>query len=222
VKPLRTLPLAASLTAAAALLLSGCGGGGHDSGNGKIKGASEKPSSAAPSASANTGPKIDRPQMNFPADVRLVFEPAHVGAEEQAPLNDAQNYLKSIEYGIVKQDPKDPAHTFYSEFEGTALKYARDQIQGHVDAGVTVTGERDYYDAKVKLSDSKTTAFVSMCSDGSKYFSKEVQSNKVHRTQKSDKDFYFWQIQMAASEKTKGLWRAKEVQVTGEAKQCVR
>ncbi|MEU6278725.1 hypothetical protein [Streptomyces sp. NPDC047028] len=221
-KPLRSLSLAASLTAAAALLLSGCGGGDHDSGNGKIKGASEKPSTAAPSASASKGPKIDRPRMAFPADVKLVFAPAQVGPGQEAPLNDAENYLRSIEYGIVKQDPKDPAHTFYSEFEGTALKYARDQIQGHVDAGVTVTGERDYYNAAVKLSDSKSTAFVSMCSDGSKYFSKEVKSGKVHRTQKSVKDFYLWQIQMAPSEKTKGLWRAKEVQVTGEAKQCVR
>ncbi|QKW08588.1 hypothetical protein HUT18_21675 [Streptomyces sp. NA04227] len=218
----RVLPAAVSLTAAAALLLTGCGGGDDDKDKEPIEGAGGESKSSAPaSPSASAGPKIDRPVMKFPSDVELVFDKAQVTPEQAAPLNDAQNFLRSIEYGIVKQDPKEPAHRFYSEYPGTALDYAKSQIKGHADAGATITGKRHYYNAKVKLSDSGKTGFVSMCSDGSKLYGKDVKTGEVRRTKKSVKDYYFWQIQMAASDKTEGLWRAKEIQVAGEAKQCM-
>ncbi|WP_328331780.1 MULTISPECIES: hypothetical protein [unclassified Streptomyces] len=221
----RVLPAAVSFAAAAALLLTGCGGGDKGSGNDKIAGADggEAKKTAAPSKPATSKvPGIDRPDVRLPGDVKFVFPVSHLSDPDQAAaLGDAENFIRAIEHGIVKQDKNDAAYKFYSEFQSPAQEYARDQIAQHVEAGMTVTGERKYYESKVQSVDGKKTAVVTFCSDGSKLYSKNVKSGDVTRTTKSVKDFYFWQIGMSAADGVNGLWRAKEIKVQAEAAQCM-
>ncbi|WP_406136457.1 hypothetical protein [Streptomyces sp. NBC_01089] len=221
----RVLPAAVSFAAAAALLLTGCGGGGKGSGNDKVEGADAggAKKTAAPSKSeASKAPAVDRPDVSLPGDVKFIFTTPHLKDPVQtAALGDAENFIRAIEHGIVKQNKNDPAYKFYSEFQSPAQEYARDQITQHADAGMTVTGERKYYDPKVQSVEGKKSVVVTFCSDGSKLYSKKVTSGQVTRTTKSVKDFYFWQIGMSAADGVHGLWRAKEIKVQGEAAQCM-
>ncbi|MGW5865809.1 hypothetical protein ACWFRJ_26905 [Streptomyces sp. NPDC055239] len=220
----RTLPAAVvSLTAATALLLTGCGGGDDkDSGKDKIAGADEGGTkSSSPNAEKSETPKIDRPGMKLPSDVDLVFEKSSLpDADQAAAAKDAQNFVTAIRYGIVKQDPEDAAYKFYSEYQGPAFKYAKDQIKKNVDAGYTVTGEQNFSGTKVEVVKSKKSAVVTFCSDATKFFSKEVKTEKVHRTKPSVQDFASWEILMTASDSNKGLWRAKQAQVRDGVEEC--
>ncbi|MFH8487896.1 hypothetical protein [Streptomyces longisporoflavus] len=221
----RALPAAVvSLTAATALLLTGCGGGGDDkdSGKDKIAGADEGgKKSSSPSAKKSEEPAIDRPDMKLPSDVDVVFEKTSLpDADQAAAAKDAENFVTAIRHGIVKQDPEDAAYKFYSEYQGPAFKYAKDLIKKNVDAGYTVTGEQKFSGTKVDVVKDKKSAVVSFCSDATKFFSKEVKTEKVHRTQPSVKDFASWEILMTASDSNKGLWRAKQAQVRDGAEEC--
>ncbi|MGB8944115.1 MAG: hypothetical protein WCD21_28370 [Streptomyces sp.] len=222
----RHLPVAAvSLAAAAALLLSGCGGGDDkDSGKDKIAGADDGgKKSASPGDEKSDAPKIDRPEMKLPSDVDIVFDKANVSdPDKAAAATDAENFVLSIRHGIVKQDVEDAAYKFYSEYQGPAFKYAKDQIKKNVDAGYTVTGEQHFTGTKVEVVKNKKSAVVSFCSDATKFFSKEVKTEKVHRTKPSVTDFASWEILMTASDSSKGLWRAKQAQVRDGAEECSR
>lgn len=223
----RCLPVAAvTLTTAASLLLAGCGSGGEGSKNDKIAGADAgdgKTSSAPPAPSASAGDGIDRPKMPFPKDVKLDFEdPGTSDPLQAAAANDAFNFVRAIRYGIVKQDPDIAAYKFYSETASPAQIYAKDQIQQHVEGGYTITGSMRFYDAKIQPTKSKKTATVSFCSDSSKYYGKEVKTQKVLKTKESIKDYDYWQISMSESKSTKGLWRADLIEVREEAGECKR
>ncbi|MFG2500120.1 hypothetical protein ACGFSB_18155 [Streptomyces sp. NPDC048441] len=222
----RTLPVAAvSMAAAAALLLTACGGGdSKDSGSDKIPGAGsgDTKKGTSPSPEAGGASEIDRPEMKFPSDVDLVFGKVNLSDPDQvAALNDAQNYARAIEYGIVKQDADDAAYKFYSEIGSPAQTYAKKQIKDHIDAGYTVTGERRYTDVKVQTVTEKKTVAVTFCTNDNKLFGKEVKTKKVLRTKPSIKDYSSWQISMTAAKSTKGLWRADLVKVEGESQQCM-
>ncbi|GGV65277.1 lipoprotein [Streptomyces longisporoflavus] len=222
----RALPAAVvSLTAATALLLTGCGGGGDDkdSGKDKIAGADEggAKKTASPSDKASDAGVTDRPEMKFPSDVQLTFDKANVSDPAQtAAANDAENFVKAIRYGIVKQDTEDAAYKFYSEYQSPAFTYAKDQIKQRVDAGFTISGEMRFTKIKVEPVKNKKSTVVSFCSDSSKLYSKEVKTKKVHHTKESISDFDSWQVLMTASDSNKGLWRAKQVEVATKAEEC--
>ncbi|AJE84944.1 lipoprotein [Streptomyces albus] len=221
---IRVLPAAVSLTAAAALLLTGCGGDDKGKDEDKIEGAGGETKSSAPaSPSASKGPEIKRPDVSLPSDVTLTFAEKNLSDPKQAAaLHDAQEFVRAIRHGITKQDPEDAAYKFYSEFQSAASKYAKEQIKKRVDAGYTSTGKAAYYSQKVSLPKGQDVAVVSFCNDSSEMFSKEVKTEKVHRTEKSLASFDFWQVAMAPAKSKEGLWRAKDVLVKGNAKECQR
>ncbi|WP_129307518.1 hypothetical protein [Streptomyces sp. L2] len=220
-KPIRSLSIAASLTAAAALLLSGCGGGGHDSGNGKIKGASEKPSSAAPSASASTGPKIDRPDLTLPSDLEIKADwTAPSDPTDAAVLNDSVDFLRAINLAVTKQETKGAAFRFYVVPASAAKDFAEHHVQVHIDKKHSVTGVEVLTQPKVSVVDTGKTAVASFCVDDSKYYAKDLKTGKAIRTQPSLSDYTYMQIVMTASEQNKGLWRAKDVKAEGSAEKC--
>lgn len=222
----RALPVAAaSLTATAALLLTACGGGGDDSaGDGKIAGAAtgDATASASTSPSASAGASgIDRPKMTFPSDFKMVFdltEPSD--PKEAAALNDAENFVRAINYGIAQQDAEGAAYKFYSVPLSQAQAYAKKHIQVSIDGGWTVTGTQLYTQGKVVMASSGDRASVSFCDDDSKFYGKEIKTGKVLTTAPSAKDYYFYEIVMTASKETKGLWTAEGLDVQGEATQC--
>ncbi|MEV6756226.1 hypothetical protein [Streptomyces sp. NPDC051214] len=222
----RALPAAVvSLTAATALLLSGCGGGGDDkdSGKDKIAGADEggAKKSTSPSASKSDVPGIERPMMQLPSDVSLVFDEVNVSQPEQAAAaSDAQSFVRAIRYGITEQDVDSAAYKFYSEYKSPAQAYAKDQIKQRVDRGLTISGEMRFSRTKVTPAVNKKTSVVSFCSDSTKLYSKEVKTKKVHHTKPSVNDYYSWQVLMTPSKNAKGLWRAQKVQVQEKAEEC--
>ncbi|UYM24794.1 hypothetical protein NQP46_20090 [Streptomyces albus] len=133
----RTLPALTALATATALLLTACGGesSGADE---KIPGAGESSAeaSASPEEKETAADKLDRPKMKFPSDFKITFDwqkPSDPDAA--AALGDAENYIKAIHYGIIKQDPEDAAYKFYIEPFSQAHTYAKDQIQQYVNGG---------------------------------------------------------------------------------------
>ncbi|MGW3497014.1 hypothetical protein [Streptomyces sp. NPDC001020] len=219
----RVLPAAVSLTAAAALLLTGCGGGGEKSDGDKIAGTGDAASQSAsptPSPSA-AAPSVKGPDMAFPADVKITFPAADVTDPAQvAAARDAANFIRSFHYGIVKQDPDDAAYKFYSEYLSPAFKYAKGQIKADVDDGYTISGELRFSRTKVAMAGNKATAVVSFCSDASKFYSKQVKTGKVDVTTPSVRDYTSWQILMAPSKSAKGLWKARQTQVRDGVEEC--
>ncbi|MFC8661601.1 hypothetical protein [Streptomyces sp. NPDC057199] len=219
----RSLPVAAALAATAALLLTACGSGDDKSSdNDKIAGADtgDAKKSASPNASAEED-AIDRPKMTFPSDFEMVFDRTEPSdTKEAAALNDAENFVRAINHGIVQQNAEDAAYKFYSDAQGNAQTYAKKQIQQYIDGGWTVTGTQRYSGAKVALASGGNRASVSFCDDDSKFYGREIKSKKVLKTKPSDKDYYFFEIVMTTSKESKGLWTAEAVEVQKEATQC--
>ncbi|WP_369211626.1 hypothetical protein [Streptomyces flavofungini] len=216
-------PVAVSLTAAAALLLTACGGDDGGSGKEKIAGADGGgKKTASPAGDKSKAPDdFDRPKMTFPSDVDLAFADANVSDPDRtAAMGDAQNFVRSIRYGIVKQDVNDSAYKFYSEFKSQAQTYAKDQIKQRVDRGLTISGTMRFSRTKVTPAENKQSTVVSFCSDSTKLYSKEVKTEKVHHTEPSLSDYNSWQVLMKPSKNAEGLWRAEKVQVKEKAQEC--
>ncbi|CAL9475704.1 hypothetical protein [Streptomyces sp. enrichment culture] len=219
----RPLSFAVTFASAATLLLTACSGG-EDSSNDsdKIAGAdtgSTEPSTS-PTASQNAS-GLKRPKLTFPSDFRMEFDRAEPSdAKQAAALHDAENFVRAINYGIVQQDMEHSAYKFYSTPGGSAQAYAKKQIQQYVDGGWTITGVQRYTRANVEMAGDGSRASVTFCDDDSKFYGKEVKTQKVLKTEPSDKDYYFFEIVMTASKDAKGLWTAETIEVQEEATQC--
>lgn len=218
----RTLPVAVAVAVTAALLLTACGGDGNSGNSEKIAAADSRNNKASASPSASDAVAgTDRPAMPFPSDFEMVFDIAKPSdVKEAAALGDAENFVRAINYGVVRQDPEDAAYKFYSAVGSTARSYAKTQIKQYLDGGWTVTGVQRYSRGRVDLAADGKRASVSFCDDDSKFYGKEVKSKKILRTSPSDKDYYYFEIVMAASLKAKGLWTAENVKVQTKAIQC--
>ncbi|MER5224031.1 hypothetical protein [Streptomyces flaveus] len=212
-----TLLAAITLTAAAALTLSACGGGDSDSskGNDKIAGAdtgAEK--SASPSASA--ADSAERPKIELPSDVTMVFEDADTGDPvKDAVLADNAERMRAVNAAITGTDPKGEALGYYNT--GKALEAALSWVGQFKDAGATITGEARYYDRKVTLQ-SETSAVLAFCADESKGFSKDKKTNKIAKTPVT-KDSYV-QYNTKLDKNADGVWQTSQILSTRGAAQC--
>ncbi|MEU7649693.1 hypothetical protein [Streptomyces huasconensis] len=219
----RTTPVAIALTATAALLLTGCGSGGDDSAKDENKIAGADQGTAKPKKSTKpTGPAEDKPDgvdLSLPTDMKLVFEwdkPAD--KDEAAAMDDARHFVRSIYRGVAQQTVRDPAVSAYATDKG--LSYARTQIQSRVDAGLTSTGTRRHYQEKTRKSPNGNAVEVSFCVDSSKFYSKEVKTDKVRKGAPGPASYDFFKIVMAKFPGKDDLWRASLVFVTEKAEQC--
>ncbi|MGP4045539.1 hypothetical protein [Streptomyces sp. 2A115] len=214
-----TLLAAITLTAAAALTLSACGGGDSDSDSSKdsdkIAGAdtgTEK--SASPSESA--ADSAERPKIELPSDVTLVFEDKGTGDPvKEAVLADNAERMRAVNAAITGTDPKGEALAFYNT--GKALEAALSWVEQFKDAGATITGEARYYDRKVTLQ-SETSAVLTFCADESKGFSKDKKTNKIAKTPVT-KDSYV-QYNTKLDKNADGIWQTSQILSTRGAAQC--
>ncbi|MGZ3100762.1 hypothetical protein [Streptomyces sp. H72] len=201
-----TTTAAAALTAAVALMLSGCGGSDtEDSGKDKIAGADTGASaSASPTASAPAGGDgIERPEVRLPEGDTLVFAPESTGdAEKDAVLKDNAEYLRSVDEAIGKQDPKSKAVAFYSK--DAAYLGSVEWITGFVKDGVTVTGTVRYFDRKVHFS-KDGSAGLTYCADESKGFTKDIKTGKVNATEASETSYVLYNDRLRKNDK--GVWQ---------------
>ncbi|ANB07885.1 hypothetical protein SAM40697_3927 [Streptomyces ambofaciens] len=198
-----TTTAAAALTAAVALLLSGCGSDTEDSGKDKIAGADTGASaSATPSASASED-GIERPEVSLPEGDNLVFAPESTGdAKADAVLKDNAEYLRSVDEAIGKQDPKSKAVAFYSK--DAAYLGSVEWITGFVKDGVTVTGTVRYFDRKVRFS-KDGSAGLTYCADESKGYTKDVKTGKINVTDASKNSYVLYNDRLRKNDK--GVWQ---------------
>lgn len=214
-----TLLAAATLTAAAVLSLSACGGGDGDSeSNDKIAGAEsgdKKRESPSPTASDDG---IDRPEIKLPKDVKNVFEGGKTGdAKKDAVLADNERRITSMTEAATVDAKEHPALKFYSS--GDALLSAADYAQGFHKKGKTFVGTTRYYDREVTFLKDGAAA-VTYCKDTSKTYPKDRKTGKVDRSiPESDQDYSFYNTRLEKNEG--GVWQTTTVLTTTAAKRCM-
>lgn len=215
----RTAVTAAALAAAAAATLSACGGG-SGGGSGTISPAppatTAATASASPASAGGTPLKID-PALKLPSDVTLSFDwPTPGDKDTSAVLSATANFMQSMTHGVVAQSSAGLA-----DYAGDqALAYAKDYVQRHVKAKLTVTGTDRYYKPVVTLQAKNTSAEVTLCENQGKLFSKEIGTGKVDVTPENADSFIAYDIVLAEFRPGSGLWRASAITVKGRASQC--
>jgi hypothetical protein len=202
----------------AALLLTGCGGGGGDSkGNDKIAGADTgEKESATPSASASAS--AGRPTIKLPSDLTMTFEGGKTGnAVKDAVLADSADRMRSVNAAIAGTDPKSEGISFYNS--GRALEAAVTWVGKFKDANLGITGKIQYYDRTVTLSGSKA-ASVLFCADESKGYAKDLKTGKAKVTTPSNEDFILYNTRLEKN--SAGVWQTTRIVSTAGAKQCLK
>ncbi|MFJ6572413.1 hypothetical protein ACIQNU_33900 [Streptomyces sp. NPDC091292] len=214
----RTLFTVATLTAAATLTLSACGGNDKDKApDDKISGAETGAGdSATPSTSASEVAAGDRPEITLPADLKLTFEGAKTGdAVKDAVLADNEQRMRAVDAAITGTDAKGEALAYYNT--GKALEAALDWVGQFEKAGATMTGEARYYDRTVTLK-GKTSAVLTFCADESKGFSKDKKTGKVAKTPVTKDSYVFYNTRL--DKNGEGVWQTSQIISTRGASPC--
>ncbi|MFG3100570.1 hypothetical protein ACGFZL_08625 [Streptomyces sp. NPDC048182] len=211
---------ALALTAVAALSLTACGGGDSssdkDQATDKIAGAD---TSEAPSASSSPSPKptadAGRPEIQLPADLKLIFEETKTGDPvKDAILSDSAERLRAVDAAITGTDRESKALHFYNADK--ALEAALSWVARFKDADASMTGEVHYYDRKVTRNGE--TAVVTFCGDESKGFGKDRKTGKVAKTPVTKDSYLLYNTKLVRNDA--GVWRTTQIISTRGAAQC--
>ncbi|WP_445528256.1 hypothetical protein [Streptomyces cyslabdanicus] len=211
----RSLPVAAALVATATLLTTACGSEGGDSkGNDGIVGADT--GDTAVSASTSGGATTGRPKISLPNDLTDTFEGWKTGdAVHDAILGDVARTVDVTNYAITKGDADLPELGFY--YRSGALADAKDWVESIVKDGYTITGTNRYYNAKVDVFDP-TSAGVVYCEDQGRAYAKDRESNKVYRTEVTDKSYVLYTTRLEKNEQ--GVWQTTKLTSQRGHKSC--
>jgi hypothetical protein len=219
----RSLPVATALAATAALLLTACGGGDEKSSdNDKIVGADQGSETAKESvkpSAAGAEEKPDGVDVTLPKDMNLLFDWEKPKDEnEAAAMSDTANFFRAIYRGVDQRTTKDASIAAYATGEG--LKYAETQINAWIEGGWTATGTLRHYDVTTRSAENGNSVEVAFCADASKFYGKEIKTEKVLKTQPSIEDFDYYKIIMVKYPTGDGLWQASKVFVETKAAKC--
>ncbi|PNG20883.1 hypothetical protein [Streptomyces cahuitamycinicus] len=219
----RPLPVVATLSATAALLLTACGSeDDKSSDNDKIASAGQAAESPKASADPSAAPAEDKPDgvdVSLPSDMNLVFDwDKPKDKSEAAAMEDAANYLRAIYRGVDKRSTKDAAVTAYATGEG--LHYAEVQINEWIKGGWTATGTLRHYDATTRSAPNGKSVEVAFCADSGKFYGKEIRTKKILNTKPSIADFDHFEIVMVKFPTGTDLWQASKVFVETTAEKC--
>lgn len=205
----RSLPVAGTFAAAAALLLSACGSGDESGSAGPASGdeAARTDHGGRSTASPRGANPTLRPTFTFPRDLSDKFENWRSGdATKDAVLADVGRRVDATNYAIAEGNAKLPALALY--YDGTALTEARDWVTSLAKDGYSITGVNRYYNAKVELFDP-TSASVVYCEDQSKAFAKDRKSNKIYKTDVTDKAYVRYSTRLEKNDQ--GVWRTTKL-----------
>ncbi|WP_405778150.1 hypothetical protein [Streptomyces sp. NBC_00859] len=211
----RHLPTTATLLTAAALLLSTCGGksdGGSKGNNSDspttAAAARRTPSSASPgasvspSASGSSGAVAGRPRIELPEDIKNTFDWPKTGDKDKdAVLSDSEEFIKSRDLAIAKQDPLDSAYRFYTEGEMAAS--TQEYVQDYVNHKARATGSVRYYEGHAVISDHNS-ATLSYCQDQGRGFDMDINSGKVHKTPVTKDSYVLYNAVLRKN--ARGVW----------------
>ncbi|WP_433892355.1 hypothetical protein [Streptomyces sp. CA-111067] len=218
-----TLTAATCGIAAAAVLLTACGGSKND--DAKISTApttaSAPTTTAAPTTSApvTTPPAEPKaPVFDFPSDVKVIVDADKTGdATKDAVLRDQAYGQQAIFLAIAKLDPNLPVLNKY--LSGEALGDWINKINSAKSQHTTVTGTTLFYNRSVHVT-GPSTAGVTFCESQRNAFNKDTKSGKVTRTKPSKADFIEHYSLM--SKAADGTWRVSTYQSQEGASQCQR
>ncbi|MFD4764629.1 hypothetical protein ACFWOJ_39305 [Streptomyces sp. NPDC058439] len=203
----RSLPIATALTAAAALLLTACGGEeGKPKANDKIAGV-DKGETASTPTTATSSPAIERPEIKLPKDVTETFEGWKTGdSTKDAILTDASRAQSAVTYAVTQGNPDEPSLAFYQQ--GDALVGSLNWVKEIVDMGTTFTGSVRYYAPKIEVFDGKTAGVV-YCSDESKAYNKDRKSGKVDESPATSNSYVLYSTRLEKSDQ--GIWQTTKL-----------
>ncbi|MEU3148535.1 hypothetical protein [Streptomyces sp. NPDC006999] len=216
-----TLLAALALTAATALTLSACGSGDEegsakDEDSDKIAGADTGSDKSAPPSESSGPAAAERPKIELPSDVTLVFEGEKTGDQvKDAVLADNAERMRAVDAAIAGTDANGEALAFYNR--GKALEAALSWVNQFEKAGATMTGEVRYYDRKVTLKDEESAILI-FCADESKGFSKDKKTNKVHETPVTKNSYVLYNTKLDKS--AEGVWQTSQIISSRGAAQC--
>ena len=194
---------ALTLTAAAALTLSACGGDDSSSDEkDKIAGADTGSSTPSASPTASEPSTADRPKIELPADVTYKFEWGKTGdSVKDAVLHDAEQRIRAVDMAIAEQDALHAAYRFYSE--GEAAAGSQKYIQEFIDHKARTTGMTRYYGESVNVKDDGTGSLV-YCEDQSKAFNKFLKTGKTDVTSPTKNSYVLYAGTLRKN--SKGVW----------------
>ncbi|MBO8195207.1 hypothetical protein ITI46_26680 [Streptomyces oryzae] len=214
----------AAAAVAAALLLAGCGGGeGGGSQGDKIEGADDSGKggkSPSPSKKGKDSPGDFRTSdIKLPDDIELVFDWEQPSdPAKAAALDGAADYMRAMDHGTVKQDPKDPVLARHAVPLQTAAEAATKKIKADVDKGYTVTGKERFSHERVGDVVDGRLVEVSFCMNQKDSFSKEIKTGKVLRTEESAASYLRLSLVMQKPDKPGQVWKARTFELKGEGK----
>ncbi|MFE9704445.1 hypothetical protein [Streptomyces sp. NPDC005930] len=208
---------ALTLTAAAALTLSACGGDdSSDKGEDKITetATGSSSSSASPTASASADP--GRPEIELPSDLSYTFDwPRTRDKDKDAVLADGEQSIKAVDLAIVHQDPLDKAYLFY--YEGEAAAGTEEFIEAYVKENARVTGAYRFYDAVVNIR-SKSDASLVYCEDQGKAYVMYLKPKKVNKTPVTRNSYVLYSTQLRKNDK--GVWVVQKMHSQRGSDRC--
>ncbi|WDV53707.1 hypothetical protein PV963_26790 [Streptomyces coeruleorubidus] len=196
----------ASLLAVLTLSMTGCSSDSDDgSGEDKIAGADTgKASTSTPSPSAPA--EKNAPSFDFPPDIKVSVDRKSSGdPTKDAILRDTAYAAQARVEAFAKSDSRTANMNRY--FAANALSFWGSRVETFKKDGLTVTGDYRYFDFEVTdVADGK--AAVRYCEDQSKAYNKKIKTNKVQRTQPSDKSFVLYTAQTARD--SAGDWQVTQ------------
>ncbi|GAA2237653.1 hypothetical protein [Streptomyces indiaensis] len=204
----RPLPVAAALTATAALLLTACGSGDDSSkSNDNIAGAETGKTAPSASPSAGTSGPGDRPKIKFPDGVENKFESWKTGdPTKDAVLFDVTQTVNAVDDAILRGDTNSSTLAYYRK--GKALVSAQKWVLAWLDEDLTWTGVTRYFNPKVEVADSDTAAVV-YCADESKAYNKNRKTGTVDRTPSDESPYVTYSTQLRKN--SDGVWQTTDV-----------
>ncbi|MEG3628942.1 hypothetical protein [Streptomyces poriticola] len=202
----RSLPVAAALTATAALLLTACSSGDDKAGdNDKIAGADQGGEASSPSP--RTAPSPERPRISLPGDVKNVFDGWTIGDPgKDAVLADVKQRINATDAAIAAGDPD--AETLGLYYKGEALVGVAEWVQGYVDDGKSITGTVRFYKPDLVMVDKDTAAFA-YCADETKAFDKDRKTGKADQNAVTDDAYVAYNTRVEKNQD--GVWQTSSL-----------
>ncbi|WP_033328308.1 hypothetical protein [Streptomyces yerevanensis] len=210
-----TLLAAITLTAAAALTLSACGG--SDGSKDKNAGAdTESEKSASPSPSAPESAAAGRPKIQLPSDLKYSFEWSKTGDKHKdAVLADSEQSIKAVDMAIANQDPLDEAYLYY--YEGEAAAQTELYIKEYVKAKARTTGTYRYYNATVDVGDVGSASLV-YCEDQGKAYDMYLKPKRINKTAVTKNSYVLYAVQLSKNDQ--GVWAVEKLDSQRGSAKC--
>ncbi|MEU6678221.1 hypothetical protein [Streptomyces sp. NPDC046925] len=204
----RTLPVAVTITACIALLLTGCSSGGNDDDESdKIKGSGGGGEDASAGSTARPDDAA-RPEIKLPESFRVDFAGwTNSDPELKTILDDGKDRLRAGYAAIIAGDPQDDALRFYSS--GAALKSAPSWVKTY--KGLTLKGSVRVFDPRVHVS-NEGFGVLFYCVDEAEGYTRNLKTGKVAGTPKGDDPEVQYRTRLEKN--SKGVWQTSTVQTS--------